>query len=284
MTPLRPRWSRSSDARLIGLALAREANRLLAWDEGRSLYLWDLDGKLHARHTLLQPPLRAAISDDGGQVLVADRAGGLTWLDHALQLRFSHDPPALGRVMEVALEALGQYAAISTAEQRTFILTRTGQPVATIETPRPLKHLAFVSSLGCLLGAADFGYVGGFDAKGQRVWQEAPVSHIGAIDADGAGQAWLACFSNGVQRYDSCGRNLGILVTPQPCRLVRVDWAGERILVCDDAGTLSLLKADGAVLGELPTNRAVSALCLGALGDIGAYAHAEGTLTLVELP
>ncbi len=284
MTHLRPCGSLSTAARLLGLALAREAQRLLAWDEGRSLYLWDLEGRLHARAVLLTAPACAAISDDGSQVLVADREGGLTWLNHQLELRFNQELPVRSGVVGLALEALGRYAVVSTADQLSFLLTRTGNLVAKTEMPRPLKHLAFVPGQRCFIGAADFGLVTCIDSVGKVLWRDTPVSHVGAVGVSGAGpKVWLACFSSGLQGYDRSGKNLGTLTTSRPCCLVCVDWAGERILVADDAGTLSLLKPDGQVLGELPTNRAVTALVLGALGDLGACGHADGTVTLLEL-
>lgn len=280
MTSSRPRWSQTTDARLGGLSLAREARRLLAWDEARNLYLWRLEGGPPARHTHLQPIVRAAISDDGGAILLADAHAQLSWLTGEMHLRFSL--PIDFRPLQLAVEPLGRRVAVSDPERLTLVFDSSGKQIATLETPRPLRHLAFVPSETCLIGAADYGYVGCFDAAGRCLWRDAPVSHVGSLCVDGAGVITLACFSNGLQRYERTGKHLGTLSTPWPCRLAAADWDGGRILVAGDAGSLSLLKADGAVIGEHPTNRPISALALGALGEVGAYGHAHGEVVVID--
>ncbi len=54
-----------TDAPLLGLALAREAGLLLAWDEGGHLYLIGPDGERRLTSRAPDKIVSAAISDDG---------------------------------------------------------------------------------------------------------------------------------------------------------------------------------------------------------------------------
>src|SRR4051812_46996884 len=74
-----PAWTVVTDAPLRGLALAREAGLILAWDEGDHLDLLGLDGDRRAGTRAPGRIVTAAIADDGSLVaLVGDR--GQLWL------------------------------------------------------------------------------------------------------------------------------------------------------------------------------------------------------------
>jgi hypothetical protein len=269
-------------SRLAGLAIAREANRLLAWDAGHRLYLWDLDGKLRHDHTVPVPIAAAGICDDGNRIVAASKNGQLWWFDGSLQLLFDHavdfEPVA------VALESFGNHLVVSNRDRHTHLFNANGQLEARVETPKALNFLTFIPSQTRFVGAADFGLIACFDARGESVWQHVIVSHIGSICVDGMGQAvWVACFTDGLRRFDPFGKERDVVRTQGSCRLSCCDFDGTMLLTGQEPSSLSLLKPDGKVLSSYTLSRHAAFLVMDALGERGAFASPDGQVTLFAL-
>jgi hypothetical protein len=278
---IRPTATVQTAGRLGGLILCREAGRLVAWDAARQLAVWDLDGRSRGQLTLPVAIAAAAASEDGRCVVVATANNHLWWYDGALQLLF--DQPLDFAPLAAALEPLGQYLVLTDGQQRTYLFTHRGQRLWAVETPRPLRQVVFVPGMPRFVGAADFGVVVCLDAKAQTVWRHGPVCHLGGLCSDGPGTATLvACFSDGIRHYDAAGRERQI-ATRAPCRLVACDYDGKLLLAALDPGSLSLLKPDGRVLSTLSLPRNAAAVALDALGERGAFALADGQVTLFQV-
>ena len=58
-------WTVVTDSPLKGMALAREAGTILAWDEGNQLYLFDVKGESLSYSRVPSRILAGAISDEG---------------------------------------------------------------------------------------------------------------------------------------------------------------------------------------------------------------------------
>jgi hypothetical protein len=279
---LQPTATVQTEAHLCGLSLARETERLLAWDADQRLYLWDLDGKSLGRQSLPTPLAAAQIADDGQHILAAFRNGQLWWFNGRLQ--FLYEQVLDFEPLAVALEAFGQWLAISDRHRRTHLLSANGVQEKVLETPKALRHLAFVASEPRFFGAADVGLLASFDSSGARLWQQVVVSSIGSITVDGAGETlWAACYTDGIRRFDMQGRECAVLRTQGSCRLVCSDYDGTVLLAGEEPARLSLLKSDGAVLGSYAMPRNAAHLVLDALGERGAFAPAQGPITLFAL-
>lgn len=279
---LKQLWTHNTDARLAGLSFAREARLILAWDVSQRLTLWDRGGQRRASTSLVLAPVAAAISDDGQQIVAVGPGGEVHWLDRELNLQFDHKLPAAP--LAVALESFGDYLAVSDRERRTHLFNRLGKSVATFVSPRPLHHLAFVPSKARLLGAADYGFIGCFDAQGRCLWRDAPLTHVGSLCCDGSGSTiLLASFSDGVNRYDALGMQRGHLATPAPCRRAAVSFDGTLILTASESASLSLLNRQGLVLETLAIPQSATALVMGALGELGVFGLPTGDVTAVGI-
>src|SRR5438270_13133344 len=80
-----PAWTVLTDSPLKGLALAREAATILAWDEGNQLYLLDTRGQ---HRSVSRAPGRiqaATISDDGSLVALLVEGSRLLLLSADLE-------------------------------------------------------------------------------------------------------------------------------------------------------------------------------------------------------
>lgn len=279
---LKQLWTHNTVARLAGLSLAREAGLILAWDQSQRLTIWDRTGQRKATTALVLPAVAAAISDDGKQVVAAGSGGQIWWLDADLKLQFDHDLKT--SPLAVALEAFGDYVAVSDRERRTHVFNRLGKTVTTFETPRALHHLSFVPSRARVLGAADYGYVGCFDAQGRCLWRDAPPTHVGSLCCDGTGSTvLLACFSDGLRHHDATGSHRGNLPTPAPCRRAAISFDGNTILVASESASLALLNRQGRVLETLALPQSATALVLGALGELGVFGLPTGDVTAVSI-
>lgn len=279
---IRPVWTRRTDARLLGLSLAREAGLLLSWDAAQRVVLWDLAGQVRARNSVHFPLAAAAISDDGSRIVLAGAGGELWWLNPELRLQL--DQKIDSSPLTVALDPLGLYAAVSSDDRRTRLISRSGAEVCKFESPRPLVHLLFLHTRPLLVAAADYGFVAAFDPTGNCLWRHAPVSHVGSLHSDGVGDhLLLASFSGGIERCTWMGQRLHPLSTAQPCRLALCDYNYARILMASESATLALLNSEGRVISNLDLSTSALALVLDALGNWGAFGLADGTVTFVEI-
>jgi hypothetical protein len=277
----RPAWSVDVPGGARALVLARERGWLLAWDDADWLTLLDRAGRRQAQrhfpHLLI-----AAASDDGTAYAIAGKDGDLRWLAPDLnprwERRLSASPLAL------ALDPFGQYLVVADSDSHVQILDRIGTPVSQLTLPRPLHQLAFVPAAPFLVGSADFGLVAAFNLRGETLWLDGLVTNIGALCTDGAGrQILLACFSEGLHRYQADGKKVQRLTMPDPCRLASQSFDGNRILIGNMSNRLTLVDAQGRVLATHEMEKPVAALALGPLGKEAFVALAKGPVVRLEL-
>ncbi len=275
-------WSFRTPGPPRGLALAREKGYALAWDDGQWLSLVNGAGERQAQLRTPWPVAAAACADDGSAYAAAGGAGALRWLAPDLTTRWHRTlrRPAVA----AALDPFGQYLAVSDAGASLHLFDRDGRTVWEVQTPRPLHHLAFVPEAPTLLGSADFGFVGGFDVKGQVVWRDGLVVHVGSLATSGdGGRVVLACFSEGLRVYTSGGGREGPVTLKEPCRLAALSFDGRTTLVAGRATHLLLLDARGKARGIHLLDAAAVAVALTALGERAVVAQADGRIVALDL-
>jgi hypothetical protein len=279
---IRPLWSLALQSRPRGLALAREKGWLLAWDDKHWLYLLNRNGAKQAQVHVPGSLATACAADDGSSYAAAGSNGEVLWLAPDLTVRWQQTVNQ--RVLAVALDPFGQYLAVSDARGHLHYFDRYGRPSGHVQTPRPLHHLAFIPAAPFVLGAADYGLVARFDLMGRCVWVDGLVSHIGALTVSGDGeQLLLACFTEGLQRYNMLGKNQGRIHVVEACRLASQSYDGRLILVAGLSNRLLLLDREGKLLCEHLLEKPAGALALSALGERAAVAMADGRVLGLEL-
>jgi hypothetical protein len=224
----------------------------------------------------------ACCADDGSAYAAVGARGEVWWLTPDLTVRWERSVPR--KAVAVALDPFGQYAAVSDARSGLHVFNRHGGRVSETQTPRALHYLAFVPAAAFLLGSADFGLVGCYEVTGRCAWRDGLVAHVGslAVSGDGALVA-LACFTEGVQRYNVAGKNLGRLTVGEPCRLAALSFDGRHILAAGLSNRLMLLDSSGQTQGTHPLDKAPVAVVLGALADRAAAAFGDGTLLCLDV-
>ena len=153
-----------------------------------------------------RPITAAAISDDGSAVIVADDRF-VTWLRRDLSPRWRKDLQT--KPAATSIDSFGRCVAVAEAGNRLQLFDKGGKSIGgPFVAPRPLFHLAFLPAEPILIGAADFGLVIALDLRlRQWCWQDAPVIHLGDLSpAIAPAVLAVACFSEGVRRYDAMGR------------------------------------------------------------------------------
>lgn len=279
----KPLWSLPLDAAPRGLALAREANRLLVWTDTNWLFWTNRNGDRQAQ-AHFATPIVAAVSDDGSAFIAATADGRVCWLAPDLQTRWER--PLKGKPTAAAIDPLGLVAAVATSAGPIQFFHTDGEPAREAACPRPGRHLAFVPGTATLLAAADLGWVAGFDLeRGDWKWRDTPVATIGGLAVAGKGEpALLACFSEGLRGYHADGKPWKFPGSPPACRSVAVSY---------DARLLVTVQLDGSIAGhslELkpqftfrPEN-APTALALGALGDVAYLLQSNHVMIALALP
>ncbi|GIW81788.1 MAG: hypothetical protein KatS3mg105_3595 [Gemmatales bacterium] len=241
-------WSRTIPHPPRGLALAREKNCLLVWDAESWLYLIDHSGDIQGQTRLPFSILSACASDTGDVFIATGRNGDVFWLAPDFSVKRHVQLKAMPTA--IALEPYGRYLAVADQRSSVQVYNWLGEVVFRVGVPRSLHHLAFVPEKPLLIGAADYGLVGGIDAKGKIIWRDGLVAYIGSLAVTGDGsQIVCACFSEGIQRYSADGKKLGQMAVTGPCRRAAIAYNGTTILAATLDHTLDFRTSSGKQSG-----------------------------------
>jgi hypothetical protein len=273
---LRPKWSHDLATRPRGLAMAREKGSLLVWDE-HWLHLLNRGGIRQAQRRMPSPIGTACGADDGSAYVAVGKEGVVWWLAPDLSERRQHRLPDLP--LAAAVDPYGQYLALADVGGNLRLYDCQGRSISKTQTPRPLHHLVFVPAAPYILGSADFGLVACFDWAGRLVWQDGLVAHIGSLTVNGEGnQVVLACFTEGIQRYDLKGKNKGRLQLSEPCRLASISFDGKCVLAAGLTNRLVLADLKGRELADHRLEKPAMAIALGPLADHAVAALSNGQI------
>ncbi|WZO99517.1 hypothetical protein EP7_001124 [Isosphaeraceae bacterium EP7] len=282
-------WTAVTDLPLKGLSLAREAGRLLAWDEGGQVSIYGVDGELQATTRMPETIIAGAISDDGSLIALVGAGQRLWLLDRALERTTDRgtvpDPSCL------AIDPHGRYVAVASKINITQIYNRYGKHAGKFETRQPLAHLLFVPDRPFLMGTAAYGTIAGIDlgVRGGKLdpevqWQENLTSNVGRLACTGDGSMILAaCYTHGIQRYDLRGHNDGSYHLGGSTSHAVPDFAGTLIAVTTLENELAVLSAGGAVRWRTELPRAANALAVDALGSYLIYGLPTGEIVRLDL-
>jgi hypothetical protein len=282
-------WTVVTDLPLKGLSLAREAGRLLAWDEGGQVSIYGVDGDLQATTRMSETIVAGAISDDGSLIALVGAGQRLWLLDRSLERTTDRgtvpDPSCL------AVDPHGRYVAVASKVNVTQIYNRYGKQAGKFETRQPLAHLLFVPDRPFLMGTAAYGTIAGIDlgVRGGKlspevVWQENLTSNVGRLACTGdASMILVACYTHGIQRYDLRGHNDGSYHLGGSTSHAVPDFAGTLIAVTTLENELAVLSAGGAVRWRTGLPRAANSLAVDALGSYLIYGLPTGEIVRLDL-
>ncbi len=281
-SPFQPLWSQTLASGPRGLALAREKNWVLAWDQHHWLYLFNQTGQRQSQMHFPGSLVSVATADDGSGYAAIGAQGEVLWLAPDFTIRWQKTLPQ--PLLALAVDPFGQYLAVADNRGSVQILDCLGRPVTSLQTPRPVHHLAFVPAAPWIVASADYGLVGGFDLAGNWKWRDGLVVHVGALAVTGDGaQNLFACFSDGIRRYDAAGKPLPAFTIGESCRLVEVSFDGQRVLAAGLANRLVLLDSQGQTLQSYSCDQPIAAIQLSPLGDFAVLALVDGPLQYVVL-
>jgi hypothetical protein len=275
---------------LLGLALAREAGTMVAWDEVGQILLLNALGE---RLTATRAPARiisASISDDGS--LVAALVEGSRLLLLGSELEPISDRSSITDPISLSIDPHGRYVAVPAKSCATQFYNRYGKTAGRFDTLQPMAHLRFVPDRPMMLGASSYGTLIGFDlSSGGRGgldcdirWQQQLMSNIGRLTTTGDGGMVLAsCYTHGVQRYDARGHNEGAYHLGGTASHAVPDFAGRTIAVATTEGEISILNQGGNVRWKTAVSRSPVALECDALGRYIIYGLPTGEIARYDL-
>lgn len=279
-----PDWSYRLGAAAAGLAYAREAAYVLAWDANLWLSLVNRRGQLQGKAKQEAVVAAAAAAEDASAFAVATTQGHVAWLGRDLTPRWKQT--LVRRPTALAIDSLGTALAVADEDGRLHLFDAAGLALGPpVPTPRPAAHLAFLPGQAVLVAAGDFGWIAAFDLRGKRwLWQDSPVVHLGDLACSGDGSTVaVACYSEGLRRYDAAGRPRPPLPTPEPARLASATYAGDSYLVGSVFGTVYGLDAEGQVRSNRRMEPAPVGLALAPRGEAAVVALADGRLMGLDL-
>jgi hypothetical protein len=285
-------WTVVTDSPLKGMALAREAGTILAWDEGNQLYLFNILGESLSYSRVPNRILAGTISDEGSLIalLIENEDADLLLLDADLSVE--QQKPAPSEATFVTPDPHGRYVAVGTRRGLLHILNRHGRPVGRMETLESIAHFCFVPDRSMAIAAAAFGMLLGAaldPARGGRLeaeilWQERLMSTVGRLAISGDGGMILAsCYTLGIQRFDLRGRNEGSYHLGGTVSHAVPDFPGRSIVAATLEGELAVMNSGGNVRWRTTLARPVTALEMDPLGRYVVYGHATGEITRLDL-
>jgi len=276
-------WSHALANAPRGLVLAREKGWLLAWDSQDWLYLLNQAGERQAQLHSTAKLASAACADDGSAYIAAGTQGEIWWLTPDLRARWERSVER--PVTAMAMDSLGQYVAVGDSSGTISIFDCHGRSGTQFQSTRPLHHLAFLPANPWLLGASDYGLVACFDLKGNLLWRDGLVAHIGSVTVSGLpeGLVVLSCFTEGLQKYDTSGKNLGRQSLAEPCRLAALTYDSRHLLVAGMSSRLLWLDAEHRILSTHELEKPAIAVSLSPLGDRIVVALANSSLVGIEI-
>jgi hypothetical protein len=287
-----PAWTVVTDSPLKGMALAREAGTILAWDEGNQLYLFDVKGEALSYSRVPSRILAGTISDEGGLIalLVEGENTELLLLDADFSVE--QQKPAPSEATFVALDPHGRYLAVGTRHGVLHLLNRYARPVGRVETIETIAHFCFVADRPIAIAAAAFGMMAGLaldPVRGGRLeaeilWQERLTSNVGrlAISGDG-GMVLASCYTLGIQRFDLRGRNEGSYHLGGTISHAVPDFPGRTIAAATLESELAIMNSAGNVRWRTTLSRPITAMDLDPLGRYLIYGHATGEIVRLDL-
>src|SRR5688572_4035542 len=77
-------WTWFAGGPLRGCRLMREKQRVVAWDDGNSIYLFDAFGDLISDARVDKEIVGLSAGDDGDSIVAVSRSGDLYWFDKEL--------------------------------------------------------------------------------------------------------------------------------------------------------------------------------------------------------
>ena len=290
LTPQRA-WRAVSDAPLLGMALAREANLLLTWDQALAVCLYDGDGKRIRETRVPAPLLSARISDDGSRIALLIGGPRLMVLDN--DLKPISDRPAITGATTLDIDPHAHFIVVATRQSDCQLYAFHGKPIGKFETKQPLSHVRFVPSIPMIVGASGYGtLVGvaieptapGANLRAEVMWEERLLSNLGRLETTGDGSMILAsCYNLGIQRYDIEGQNEGSYHCGGTALHAVPDFPGRLIAVATQEGELALLNRAGVVRWKDALGRPPVALELDALGRFLIYGLETGEICRLDI-
>ncbi len=277
-----PSWSQALGDDVLGVALAREKNWLLAWDRAHWVYLLNRHGQRQAQHLFSGPIAKACCADDGSAYVVAGSEGEIRWLNPDLMPRWERKISC--PLLTADVDSFGQYLVVSDHRGTLHLYNRLGQPLRQVPCPRPFHHLAFVPETPLLVGCADYGLVACCNWDGQFLWRDGLVANAGSLAVSGDGSHILiACFSDGIKVYNLSGQLTATWTAREACRFAAVAWDSSLTLAAGLGPRLFLLDRQGLTMATHQLDKPIAALALAALGDWAVVALANGSLLGLDI-
>jgi hypothetical protein len=286
-------WTIVTEAPLKGLSLAREAGRILAWDEGNQLYLVSILGETLSSSRLPQRIAAGAISDNGSLIAVLGDGAGARFLLMGEDLGVQVERPAPSESSFLSVDPHGRYVAIGSRLGAVSFVNRFGRLSGRLETVQPLAHLCFLADRPFLVASAAFGMLVGVKVHGSRstgrlapeiLWQDRLMSNVGRLCVSGDGSMVLvSCFTHGIQRFDLQGRNEGSYHLGGTVSHAVLDFPGRSIAATTLEGELAVMNSAGNVRWRTQLPRPAIALEFDPLGRFLIRGHSTGEIVRVNL-
>ena len=284
-------WAVMTDAPLKGMALAREAGAVFAWDEADQLYRINARGEFQSVARAPGRIVAATISDDGSVVGILGEGARLWVMDGDFTLR--HERGSIADPLSIAADPHGRYLAVGSKLNVVQFYSAHAKLAGRVETKQPLATLLFVPNQPFLVGIGAYGSIAGIELvskgaaghlDGATVWYEALMSGVGRLATTGDGAMILvSCYTHGVQRHNLDGKSEGAYHLGGSASQAVPDFSGRIIAVATLEGELAILSGTGNVRWRTTLPHPAVFLETDALGRYVVAGQATGEIARLDL-
>ena len=277
MGSLDPSWSQRLPKPAQGLRLAREAQRLLVWND-QWLAWYNIKGEIQAQKRFSSPIRDAQLSEDGTAFVVVLEDSSLHWLKSDLQTRWHH---SLGsKPLAIAVDCLGVFVALSDSKGTVTVFDAEGVRFREIQSPRAVHHLGFLPISGHLLAVADLGWLAAYDfEKSDWVWRGTLFFNVAYTSLAGSGDPILiGSFTESVAAFHADGSRFEFPFKLPSSKAVRFTFDGQQLCALGRDGILRGFTLTGREFISVPESMGITHLELDGLGTRLYLCTAEGDL------
>jgi hypothetical protein len=277
------RWSFVTDAPLQSMDLANEAGSLLAADQSGGMYLFDRRGKIVtvSRGFLDIRDIAVCERGSGGVAVLGENR--IVAVTPALKIDWSIELSE--SVLTAGIAPFGEHFVACLANGVNYIMRSDRKRIAKFETLRPIRFARFFHTRTELVLAAEYGFLGVCNFRGELLWTEKLFSNVGEMAmASDAGLIALALFAHGIQKYTRTGDAAGRYMVEGTPHQIALSESGNRIAMTTLERHVYWIDLEGNLIWAATTPEVVKKVRVSPLGEAMFLGLKTGRILALEWP
>ncbi|HUG20646.1 MAG TPA: hypothetical protein VMM56_16780 [Planctomycetaceae bacterium] len=275
------RWSFVTDSPIQTMGLANEPGTLLVADQSGGMYLFDRRGKILAVSRGFLDVRDLSFCERGSGAVAVLGENRIVAVTPALKIDWSIELSE--PVLTAAIAPFGEHFAACLSNGVNYIMRSDRKRIAKFETLRPIRFARFSHTRTELVLAAEYGFLGVCNFRGEPLWKEKLFSNVGEMAmASDAGLIALALFAHGIQKYTREGDTAGRYMVEGTPHQIALSESGNRIAMTTLERHVYWIDLEGNLIWAATSPDVVRKICVSPLGDAMFLGLKNGRILALE--